>query len=127
MLLNSGLSGDGAVAEWFKATVLKTVVPKGTGGSNPSCSVTRMVVTAADKQCLSVLKINEENFDEYCIAKLEGDLGETEIIHQMEFQILIKDRMTHGEIILDGHFVDLLHLLTLFGGSIQKTQIPKEL
>jgi hypothetical protein len=38
MLLNSGLPGDGAVAEWFKATVLKTVVPKGTGGSNPSCS-----------------------------------------------------------------------------------------
>ena len=28
----------GAVAEWFIATVLKTVVPKGTGGSNPSCS-----------------------------------------------------------------------------------------
>ncbi len=28
----------GAVAEWFKATVLKTVVPKGIGGSNPSCS-----------------------------------------------------------------------------------------
>ncbi len=27
------------MAEWFKATVLKTVVPKGTGGSNPSCSV----------------------------------------------------------------------------------------
>ena len=32
------------------------------------------------KSSLSVLKINEENFDEYCIAKLEGDLGETEII-----------------------------------------------
>jgi hypothetical protein len=29
----------GAVAEWLKATVLKTVVSKGTGGSNPSCSV----------------------------------------------------------------------------------------
>ena len=29
----------GAVAERLKATVLKTVVPKGTGGSNPSCSV----------------------------------------------------------------------------------------
>ena len=27
------------MAERFKATVLKTVVPKGTGGSNPSCSV----------------------------------------------------------------------------------------
>jgi hypothetical protein len=26
------------VAEWLKATVLKTVVPTGTGGSNPSCS-----------------------------------------------------------------------------------------
>ena len=33
------ISKSGAVAEWFKATVLKTVVPKGTGGSNPSCSV----------------------------------------------------------------------------------------
>ncbi len=30
----------GEVAEWFKAAVLKTAVPKGTGGSNPSLSVT---------------------------------------------------------------------------------------
>ena len=29
----------GAVAEWLIATVLKTVVPQGTEGSNPSCSV----------------------------------------------------------------------------------------
>ena len=29
----------GAVAERLKATVLKTVGPKGPGGSNPSCSV----------------------------------------------------------------------------------------
>ena len=29
----------GAVAERLKATVLKTVIPKGIGGSNPSCSV----------------------------------------------------------------------------------------
>ncbi len=29
---------SGAVAEWFKATVLKTVVSKGTAGSNPACS-----------------------------------------------------------------------------------------
>ena len=28
------------MAEWFKATVLKTVVPSGTGGSNPSASAT---------------------------------------------------------------------------------------
>ncbi len=28
----------GGVAEWFKAAVLKTVVPQGTGGSNPSSS-----------------------------------------------------------------------------------------
>ena len=34
----------GAVAEWLKATVLKTVVPKGTGGSNPSCSVQRVLL-----------------------------------------------------------------------------------
>ncbi len=29
----------GAVAEWFKAAVLKTVELKGSGGSNPPCSV----------------------------------------------------------------------------------------
>ncbi len=29
----------GAVAERLKAAVLKTAVSKGTGGSNPSCSV----------------------------------------------------------------------------------------
>ena len=28
----------GEMAEWSNATVLKTVVPKGTGGSNPSLS-----------------------------------------------------------------------------------------
>ena len=28
----------GGVAEWSMAAVLKTVVPKGTGGSNPSAS-----------------------------------------------------------------------------------------
>ncbi len=40
------LKEPGAVAEWLKATVLKTVVPKGTGGSNPSCSVRCHVVTS---------------------------------------------------------------------------------
>ena len=29
----------GAMAEWLKAAVLKTVVLRGTGGSNPPCSV----------------------------------------------------------------------------------------
>jgi putative endonuclease len=29
------------VTEWLIVTVLKTVVPQGTGGSNPSCSVLR--------------------------------------------------------------------------------------
>ncbi len=28
----------GGVSEWFKEAVLKTVVPQGTGGSNPSSS-----------------------------------------------------------------------------------------
>ena len=28
----------GAVSEWLKEAVLKTVVPQGTGGSNPPCS-----------------------------------------------------------------------------------------
>ena len=32
------LRSCGGVAEWFKAVVLKTTVPKGTGGSNPSSS-----------------------------------------------------------------------------------------
>ena len=31
-------ASSGGVAEWFKAAVLKTAVPKGTGGSNPSSS-----------------------------------------------------------------------------------------
>ena len=31
---------SGAVSEWFKEAVLKTVVPQGTGGSNPPCSET---------------------------------------------------------------------------------------
>lgn len=30
----------GGVAEWFKAAVLKTAVPQGTGGSNPSSPAT---------------------------------------------------------------------------------------
>ena len=33
------LLSNGAVAEWFKAAVLKTVVRRRTGGSNPPCSV----------------------------------------------------------------------------------------
>ena len=32
------LLADGRVAEWSMAAVLKTVVPQGTGGSNPSPS-----------------------------------------------------------------------------------------
>ncbi len=31
---------SGEMAEWSNAAVLKTVVPKGTGGSNPSLSAT---------------------------------------------------------------------------------------
>ena len=37
----------GAVAERLKAMVLKTIVPKGTGGSNPSCSVLIFLMTNA--------------------------------------------------------------------------------
>lgn len=33
---------SGEVAEWSIATVLKTVVPRGTGGSNPSFSAQRV-------------------------------------------------------------------------------------
>ena len=32
---------DGEMAEWSNAAVLKTVVPRGTGGSNPSFSATK--------------------------------------------------------------------------------------
>ncbi len=32
----------GGVSEWFKEAVLKTVVPKGTVGSNPTPSATGM-------------------------------------------------------------------------------------
>ncbi len=35
---------QGAVSEWFKEAVLKTVVPRGTGGSNPPCSETVLVM-----------------------------------------------------------------------------------
>ncbi len=34
----TGFGDFGAVSEWFKVTVSKTVVPQGTGGSNPPCS-----------------------------------------------------------------------------------------
>ncbi len=33
---------DGEMAEWSNAAVLKTVVPKGTGGSNPSFSAKKI-------------------------------------------------------------------------------------
>ena len=33
---------SGEMAEWSIATVLKTVVPRGTGGSNPSLSATQI-------------------------------------------------------------------------------------
>ncbi len=32
---------SGELAEWSNAAVLKTVVPQGTGGSNPSFSATK--------------------------------------------------------------------------------------
>jgi hypothetical protein len=32
----------GGVSEWFKEAVLKTVVLKGTGGSNPSSSASKI-------------------------------------------------------------------------------------
>ena len=37
---------SGEVAEWSIATVLKTVVPRGTGGSNPSFSAQHQIITA---------------------------------------------------------------------------------
>ena len=39
-LKDAGETGvAGGVTEWLKVAVLKTVVPQGTGGSNPSSSV----------------------------------------------------------------------------------------
>ena len=46
-------NNPGAVAEWLKATVLKTVLPTGNGGSNPSCSVMSFANNeAAQHNCL---------------------------------------------------------------------------
>ncbi len=36
---NTDSINAGGVTEWLKVAVLKTAVPKGTGGSNPSSSV----------------------------------------------------------------------------------------
>ena len=46
-------SKDGGVAEWSKAAVLKTVVPQGTVGSNPTSSAFR---TSYERSELLVLK-----------------------------------------------------------------------
>ena len=46
------------MAERLKATVLKTVIPKGIGGSNPSCSVGYHLVTFNLFECLIPLLIN---------------------------------------------------------------------
>ena len=40
----------GAVAEWFKAAVLKTVVRQRTGGSNPPCSELKMRIVFLAKK-----------------------------------------------------------------------------
>ncbi len=40
LLLISDSLTTGEMAEWSNAVVLKTIVPKGTGGSNPSLSAT---------------------------------------------------------------------------------------
>jgi hypothetical protein len=55
----------GAVAEWFKALVLKTSVSKGTGGSNPSCSV-------APRSFFHNLRIVRENAP-FCVDTAEED------------------------------------------------------
>jgi hypothetical protein len=46
------------MAEWFKATVLKTVVPQGTLGSNPSLSAI-IRFTMLTKESKDVQKYNE--------------------------------------------------------------------
>lgn len=38
--------GHRGVAEWSNAAVLKTVVPQGTGGSNPSSSASKRLKTS---------------------------------------------------------------------------------
>ena len=40
----------GAVSEWFKEAVLKTVVLQGTGGSNPPCSALAETVWSGDRE-----------------------------------------------------------------------------
>ena len=62
----------GEMAEWFKAAVLKTVVGKLTGGSNPSLSVVREQVLLADvfwrdgrvAECTSLLRTRLGNWTE---------------------------------------------------------------
>ena len=51
----------GAVSEWLKEAVLKTVVPQGTGGSNPPCSGLKRYVFLVKEFCeakLQTLKVN---------------------------------------------------------------------
>ena len=40
---NSTFVAPGEMAEWSNAAVLKTVVPRGTGGSNPSLSASKSI------------------------------------------------------------------------------------
>lgn len=47
----------GRVAEWSIAAVLKTVVPRGTGGSNPSPSASKNKIDASSQRS----SIHQEN------------------------------------------------------------------
>lgn len=46
----------GHMAEWFNALVLKTSVPRGTGGSNPSVSACRGINTSTFYRCPCLIR-----------------------------------------------------------------------
>ena len=50
----------GAVAEWFMAAVLKTEVPQGTVGSNPTCSAKSAAQSASPKWKAGVIARKQE-------------------------------------------------------------------
>ena len=57
---------SGGVAEWSMAAVLKTVVPKGTGGSNPSASANEIT----DEWTLKVYSLKIHSFEFYFVNRI---------------------------------------------------------
>ena len=61
------------MAEWSNAPVLKTGVPRGTGGSNPSPSATRSFMGQLEHYFLNLLKTHQLEYrvlSKYCFVDL---------------------------------------------------------